>query len=181
MFLNKIKLYSFIVLIAGNLSVFAKSMTDKDIDTQINMLYEHNPILNECNVCSKTNNQNVTLKGCVQNYLEKELAEDLASLVEYIDKIDNQIKVNPTLPVSKNKASVSDKMSDTLISRLIHAKIILNPLIHASNIHIKTFNRITALSGSVYTLEEKKLAYKIALKTKGVLDVKNKLKICCPV
>ncbi|WP_131782852.1 BON domain-containing protein [Legionella gresilensis] len=177
MFINKLKLYCFVVLIAGNYSVFAETNTDKEIDTQINMLYEQNPVLKEHNVCSKTNDQEVTLKGCVQNSSEKELAEDLASLVEYIDKIDNQIKVNPNLPAAKNKASIPDKISDTLISRLIHAKLIVNQSIHASNLHVKTLKGIAILSGDVSSVEAKKLAYKLALETKGVVDVKNKLKV----
>ncbi|STX51025.1 Osmotically-inducible protein Y precursor [Legionella busanensis] len=177
MFINKLKLYCFVVLIAGNYSVFAKTNTDKEIDTQINMLYEQNPVLKEQNVCSKTNDQAVTLKGCVQNSAEKELAEDLASLVEYINKIDNQIKINPNLPNTKTKAAVSDSLSDALISGLIHTKLIVNQSINPSNLHVKTLKGITILSGSVSSLEAKKLAYKIALETKGVVDVKNKLKV----
>ncbi|STX28527.1 Osmotically-inducible protein Y precursor [Legionella beliardensis] len=177
MLLNKFKLCFFVLLITGNSAIFAKSTTDKDIDTQIDMLYARNPVLKEHEVCSKTNEHQVTLKGCVQSHAEKELAQDLASLVEYVDKIDNQIKVNPKLPAAKNKASVPDKMSDALISRLVHAKIILNQSIHASNVQVKTLNGITILTGNVSSVEEKKLAYTIALETKGVVDVKNKLKV----
>lgn len=177
MTLNHIKLSFFLFFTLSSCLVFAKSTTDKDIDTQVNMLYKHNPILKQHNVCSKTEEQCVTLKGCVQNHSEKELAEDLASLVEYIDKIDNQIKVDPTLPVSKNKASAPTKLTDALISRLVHAKLMLNPAIQGSTIHVKTLNGITLLTGNVASRKEKQLAYQIAFETKGVMDVKNKLKV----
>lgn len=168
---NKFKLFCSMWLIIG--LCCAKSPTDKDIDTQINMLYEKNPVLNEKNVHSKTNEQQVILKGCVRNKAEKELAADLAGLVEYIDSIDNRIKVNPKVQT----AATHTKVSDVLINHLVHSKLMLNQSICAATIQVKTLNGITILSGSVPSVEQKKLAYKIALETKGVVDVINKLKI----
>jgi osmotically-inducible protein OsmY len=159
-------------------SCFAKTPTDTDIDTQIHLLYKKNPILNEKNVHSKTEKQKVILQGCVRNHSEKELAEDLAGLVDYIDRIDNKIEVkgHPKTP-SKNASALPDQFSDAFISRLVHSKIFLDPSISCSNIQVTTLNRITILKGKVATLKQKKRAYEIAYKTKGVVDVVNKLKV----
>jgi osmotically-inducible protein OsmY len=176
MVIKQIKLICYMLIVVCCCS--AKSITDKDIDTQINMLYEKNPILNEKKIHSTTKQQNVTLRGCVRNYEEKELAEDLAGLIDYIDSIDNKIKIkNSTEVRSKNSASLQHKISDTLISRLIHAKIMLNSSICGVNIHVKTLKGITVLTGVVALVEEKKRASEIAFKSRGVIDVINKLKV----
>lgn len=173
-----IKFKSFLLVSMVSSACFATSVTDKDIDTQINMLYEKNPVLNEKLVHSNTKNNHVTIKGCVKSRSEKELATDLASLVEYIDSIDNQIKVDPHLHTSSNNHTHPfTQMSDLLISRLIHSKLMINPSICNSNIKVKTLNKIVILSGTASSLKEKKLAHKIALETKSVTDVVNKIKV----
>lgn len=173
--LKKPTLFCYALIVAS--FSYASSPTDKDIDTQINMLYEKNPILNEKKIHSKTDNQHVVLKGCVKNHAEKELAEDLAGLVDYIDHVDNKIQVNshPTKH-SKNSAPIARKVSDSFISRLVHAKLMLDSTIN-SDIHVTTLNGITILAGKVASLKEKNHAAEIAFKSKGVVDVVNKLQV----
>lgn len=178
----------FFTLVSSNAGTQASSryscnsvMEDNDIDMQIKMLYQSNDLLKGYALSSETKNRVVSLRGTVNNEEESRLAEDLASLVDYIRKIDNQIVINHKAKPSPQPLTASKKLADLAITSLVKSNLLLEPKIKGLKIHVVTYNHITILTGFVNSNKEKKLAHKIASHTKGVVAVKNNLKINhCP-
>lgn len=150
---------------------------DKDIQIQAQMLFELNPVLKFYSIHAKALNRQVTLYGEVRTQSEKELAQDLTAMVEYVAKVNNQIRINPQAGKKAKQSAWSQKIIDATISSKIKTKLFTHAKTHALAIHVRTLNSIVWLNGTVNDVEEKKLATDLALQTKGVLAVKNKLKI----
>lgn len=150
---------------------------DEAIELQISTLYSLNPVLNGYNIKVKSVNGVVFLYGSVRTPIEKDLAYDLASFVDRVKKIDNNLEIKPHIKLNPKQSRWGQKVTDATITSLVKSKLLLEPITHGLNIHVVTVNNITTLSGKVNSNLEKERARDLAINTKGVAGVENKLKV----
>ncbi len=108
----------------------------------------------------------VTLKGEADSYWQKARIEDLASSVEGIIEVKNEIKVIP-----------SDKAPDSAIKKEIVSALERMEVIGLDKLQVEVKEGVVTLSGTVPTWD---IAFDVedtARYTGGVTDVKNNLKV----
>lgn len=160
--------------------IVTKSKTDVDdvlIKTRIQTAYSLNPVINHFNLDVNIQNGVVSIKGALQNDVQKELAlaiarADLGSL----DVLDN-IKVDPRTKAGEIPNSFGQKVKDATLTSLVKSRLALNSVTKNSKIKVATINNVTTLEGDVATLAAKDTADRIAIKTLGVSTVKNYLTV----
>lgn len=109
------------------------------------------------------------LQGTVPNYTAKLAAERDAYYIEGITQVDNQliIKFPPTLAIP----------SDKEIEGSIKNSLLWDSNLLASEIEVRVSKGVVTLTGTAYSYWEKHHAADIANKTRGVLEVNNKLHV----
>lgn len=108
----------------------------------------------------------VTLQGKADSYWKRARIEDLASSVEGILKVDNEIRVTP-----------SDKPADSAIKKEIIDALGRMEVRGLDNIRVEVGNGIVTLTGSVPTWSTAFDVEDTARYTEGVVDVKSRLEV----
>jgi osmotically-inducible protein OsmY len=139
---------------------------DEEITEKISNTLQWNSKIESAHIHVETINRFVTLRGTVATYWEKYEAEKLANRSNEVKGVVNLLKVRLT-----NK--IIDKDIENDIKRAFKRNI----LIDEKEIRVKSENGTVQLSGSVKNYLEKLEAIDIAIYTKGVVDVVDKLLI----
>ncbi len=108
----------------------------------------------------------VTLKGDIDSYWQKARTEDLASSVDGVSEIKNEIRVIP-----------ADKSPDGAIKREIVSALERMEVKGLENLQVEVKEGVVTLSGSVPTWDTAFDVEDTARYTGGVTDVKNKLTV----
>ena len=108
----------------------------------------------------------VILGGSVGNLKAKSAAAQDAKDVVGVSLVDNFLKVRP-------QQRPTDKEMETQLK----AALLWDPLLESSTIDVGVINRVAYLSGAVDSSLEKAEAQDVASRTKGVLLVRNHLKV----
>ncbi|EIK97596.1 hypothetical protein PMM47T1_07416 [Pseudomonas sp. M47T1] len=115
-----------------------------------------------------------TLKGRVENDVDRDLAEQIALQTSGIDKVDNQLAVDPALadqpPVQKQ---IAQRFDDATLTATIKSKLLWNSATQALDTEVSTQGGVVTLKGHAQTAEAKQLAGDLATNTEGVTQVNN--------
>lgn len=115
-----------------------------------------------------------TLKGRVENDVDRDLAEQIALQTSGIAKVDNQLTVDPTLadqpPVEKQ---IAQRFDDATLTATIKSKLLWNSATQALDTEVDTQGGVVTLKGHAQTAEAKQLAGDLATNTEGVTEVNN--------
>lgn len=153
--------------------------------------YTLNRHLNPFDIEIDVNDGVATLRGSVDNTVERDLAEELALGVDNIKKVDNKLTVNPNSDQSANPASdkmpskdFSDtgrdfmqKVEDANVTAKVKSQLLWNSNTDGLDISVTTRGGVVTLSGEVKSDAESQLAAQIARNTNGVIEVNNTLQI----
>ena len=150
---------------------------DVMIKTRIQTAYGLNPLINHFSLDVNTQAGIVTVKGALQNNEQKELALKIASSVEGVKQVVDNIKVDPRTAIGEVPYSFGQKVKDATLTSMVKSKLLLNPNTKGSDIKVTTVNNTVTLKGNVVSLEEKEIAEKVAIKTAGVSTVRNYLTV----
>ncbi len=112
----------------------------------------------------RTVNGVVTLTGTLPSSYPKQVAATLASFVQGVTSIQNQIVVKP--PTVRSDATI---LSD------IRAHYAQNPVIPASKVNVAVANGVVTLTGTVSSFVQADQAESVARFIPGVIDVRNNL------
>lgn len=149
---------------------------DNLIEAKLRTIYNLNPALSKYNIKVSAAEGVVDIDGAVSNTSEKELAEQLAKMVDDVKEIRNNLNVDRQVKTGDEYSSWGEKISDATITTLLKSRLLLDPRTSALNVNIETINSIVTLKGTVKTPKEKRLIGEIAAQVPGVVAVKNYLK-----
>ena len=108
----------------------------------------------------------VILGGNVGNLKAKTSAEQDAINIAGVEGVDNYLKVRP-----------NGRPTDAQMENELKAALFWDPLVDSSTITVAVINRVAYLSGGVDSSFQKTEAQDVASRTKGVLVIRNHLKV----
>ncbi len=115
-----------------------------------------------------------TLKGRVENEVDRDLAEQIALQTSGIDKVDNLLTIDPELanqpPVQKR---IAQRFDDVTLTATIKSKLLWNSATQGLDTDVDTQNGVVTLKGHAPTAEAKQQAGELATNTEGVTQVNN--------
>jgi osmotically-inducible protein OsmY len=120
----------------------------------------------------------ILLTGQVHSEEQKALAEDLASGTRGVEKVDNEIEVldaHGNVTAEEGGNSVVDVLSDEWAEKRVEQAIAFSRNVSIWDLDVEVDDNVCVLVGTVPTEEAKKLAGDIALETRGVDEVVNKI------
>lgn len=107
----------------------------------------------------------VTLSGHVPNLLSKQVAVGLAERVRGAVAVLDEMEVN------------AERRDNALLKKDVRAALAADPSTHRLAIQVTADDNVVTLAGTVPTNGQKTLVEEVAMSVKGVIEVKNKVKV----
>ena len=170
-----------IALLASSSAAFSDSVSDDLIEarqeTQIWTTYALSPYLRASDLKVSVEDGRATLKGEVEEEVNRDLAKQIALGVGGIASVDNQIVVKADYkPAARTSdRGYGDVIDDATISTTIKSKLLWSLYSDATAINVDTNLGKVTLNGTADTAAAKLLAGRIAMNTRGVYAVDNRL------
>lgn len=118
------------------------------------------------------------LKGKVENEVDRELAERIALDVKGIDKVDNQLEIDPEVAAEPGaKASMAQRFEDATLTATVKSKLLWSSVTEALKIEVDSKDGVVTLKGRAQSPEAKEVAGNLATNTDGVVSVNNLISI----
>ncbi|MCD5983330.1 BON domain-containing protein [Pseudomonas sp. CDFA 610] len=115
-----------------------------------------------------------TLKGKVENEVDRELAERIALDIKGIDKVDNQLEIDAAVASEPGtKANMAQRFEDATLVATVKSKLLWSSVTEALNIDVDSKDGVVTLKGRAQSPEAKELAGSLASNTDGVVSVNN--------
>jgi len=148
-----------------------RSLHPDRLEARIQTTYELSPYLrpHELSVAVSKEGE-ATIKGMVNEDVDKELAGQIALGVEGIKKVKNDIEVKADYRPVGNR-----KVDDFSITTAVKSKLLWSKNTDGMDIQVTTVAGTVTLQGKAETAVSRELAVRIALNTNGVHKVDNKL------
>jgi hyperosmotically inducible protein len=152
--------------------------------------------LNNTDISVETNDGMVTLKGTVENDAQVQRAKEIATNVDGVKMVHNDLKIgttestaNKAVDETKNLANKTEEgikdtgkkagkaINDASITAEIKLKLAGDDLTDALDINVDTQNAVVTLNGTVGSQAEADRAVQLARSVEDVKNVHSKLKI----
>lgn len=151
---------------------------DAWIDGKLEGSYLLNGELNNFRIDTDVENGNVTLNGTVRSEAHKELAGEIASNLEGVGTVSNNLVVGEEGDAyADNERDFSTRFFDMTTTVGLKSNFALNSELEAHEIDIDTNEGVVTLEGEVQSEAAKMLAEEIASGYDHVSRVDNKLRI----
>jgi osmotically-inducible protein OsmY len=151
---------------------------DAWIDGKLESSYLLNSELNNFKTDTLVENGMVTLTGSVPSDAHKALAGEIASNLDGVVKVDNQLTVGrETAHYSDSDRNFSTRFHDMTTTVALKSRFAVNEDIDATDINVDTKDGVVTLEGEVASKTESMLAEEIASSYDYVTDVENHLRI----
>ncbi|MBD3288560.1 BON domain-containing protein [candidate division KSB1 bacterium] len=147
--------------------------TDTRLARDIRKALEWDPYLDRHEVVVSVSNSKAYIAGSVNTAFEKQRASKIASEVNGVVAIENNIKVDENLYDFDMNIPWQE---DWKISRDVRLEMLWNPYIEEDSIKIDVLEGVVTLTGTVETYQQKRMARKEAFQG-GAKAVKNKLEV----
>jgi osmotically-inducible protein OsmY len=159
---------------------FEGAAKDAWLTGRIESMYLLNENLSPFQISTNVENGTVYLTGTVDSDIDKDLAGALATNLEGVMNVENQLTIdaseNPAADSSDNaRRDFGTWVDDATTTAAVKARLVGNGNTKGLQIDVDTSQDIVTLSGSVKTDEEKALAEEIARLVKDVEEVHNNL------
>ena len=183
--LRKLSLVSSIALamvaIGGPVAAGAPSqdVLEARQESQIWTTYALSPYLRANDIKVSVDDGTATLTGMVEEDVNKDLAKQIALGVDGIKEVDNQIAVKSdyVTPARGAKRGYGDMVDDETITAAVKSKLHWSKNAHGMDTAVSTDWGKVTLTGTADSAETKDLATRLALNTRGVVAVDNRLVI----
>ena len=141
-------------------------------------VYALNRHLNPFDIKVDVENGRATLSGSVESEVERDLAEQLALGIEGVNKVDNQLLVDPRASTqSGNRPSLAQRFDDATLAATVKSRLLWNSNTDGLDIQVKARDGEVTLTGNAETPAAKELAGALAANTEGVREVFNHLSV----
>lgn len=118
------------------------------------------------------------LKGKVENEVDRELAERIALDIKGIDKVDNQLEIDPNVAAEPGtKANMAQRFEDATLTATVKSKLLWSSVTEALKIEVDSKDGVVTLKGRAQSPEAKEVAGNLATNTDGVVSVNNLISI----
>lgn len=126
-----------------------------------------------------------TLRGVVESTAERDLAAELASIIEGVREVRNDLEIDPALDVSPvdvqprlpTDKSLAQRFDDATLAATVKSKLLWNSNTDGLDIQVRAENGVVSLSGNAGTPVAKELAGELVANTPEVREVHNHLSI----
>lgn len=126
-----------------------------------------------------------TLRGVVESTAERDLAAELASVIEGVREVRNDLEIDPALDVSPvdvqtrlpTDKSLAQRFDDATLAATVKSKLLWNSNTDGLDIQVRAENGVVSLSGNAGTPVAKELAGELVANTPEVREVHNHLSI----
>ena len=170
-----------LALASGAASAASQSISQDVIDarqeTQIWTTYALNPYLRANDLQVSVNKGKATLRGSVEEGINKELAEEIALGVVGVKEVNNEIKVagDYVAPDKSQARSYGEAIDDSTITAVVKSKLTWSKYTSGLTTKVVTKSGRVTLTGSADSAESKELAGRLASNSRGVTAVDNRL------
>ncbi len=157
----------------------SQDIVDARQERQIWTTYALSPYLRANNLVALVQSGQVRLTGTVAELAEKELAEAIAAEVTGVQKVDNQIVVQPGYaPVEQTTTrSFGEAMDDAAVTLEVKSKLAWSKSLQGLRAMVDTTRGRVRLRGVADSQSAKTLAGRLAETTRGVAGVDNQLTV----
>lgn len=157
--------------------VVAGEVTDARQESQIWTTYALNPHLRANDLKVSVEDGTATLTGNVEEEVSKELAKEIALGVSGITEVNNQIVVQPDYvpPKTADSRSFGDFVENASITTAVKSKLVWSKNTNGMSTKVETDAGRVTLSGTAESAEDRDLAGRLAMNTRGVSSVDNQL------
>jgi hyperosmotically inducible protein len=185
--LIKKKQSTLLVLLVGSLSVpvmaqdskVNQDVLDARLESQILTTYQLSPYLRHDDITVTVEDGKATITGRVESDVNKDLATEIAQGVKGISDVDNSMitEDNYQTPVRKGGPSYAEIIDDASITAAVKSKLVWSRYVDSSTTKITTKKGMVTLTGTAENKAAVDLAENLAMTTRGVMSVDNKLKV----
>ncbi len=152
------------ILAKGNAGEYSN---DSDITTRVQNALAADLIVGKEDIEVETHRGTVLLSGFVDTVEQVNRAGEIASHIEGVTSVKNNIVVK--------EESFGEYIDDTVITVKVKSAYAVDPLVSALAVKVETFNGVVQLSGFVDNVEQARKAEEVAAGVKGVKFVKNNI------
>jgi osmotically-inducible protein OsmY len=180
--LKKIALATAAAGLIGMTPVGAQA-AQSDLQTQLSQARQEGSIwtafalnrhLSPFNIGVKVEQGTAVLTGKVENQVDKDLATQIAGDTQGINKVDNQLEIDPQVAAEPGtKANMAQRFDDATLTATIKSKLLWNSVTEGLNIDVSAAKGVVTLKGQAKDAEAKQLAGSLASNTDGVTEVNN--------
>jgi len=169
--------------LAGSGTAFANATPSQEViearqESQIWTTYALSPYLRANDLKVSVHEGKATLTGFVAEDVNKDLAKQIALGVDGIKSVDNQIEVTPNYKAAANMdRGYGDKIDDAQISSSVKSKLQWSRYSEQLTTDVETSRGKVTLTGTADTKEVKEAAGRLAMNTRGVRSVDNRLAV----
>jgi len=153
----------------------AARVFDIDIRTGVESGIARSPELKNQQVTVAVVNRVVPLTGSVDTNVQKAGAEQVASAVDGVASVSNQVQVKNPEPVPDPASTAKAPEDDATLGKRVEFELFRSEAIDISGLTVAAANGQVTLSGSVPTKAERLLAERIARDVTGVSGVANQI------
>jgi osmotically-inducible protein OsmY len=134
--------------------------------------------LSPFNIGVKVEQGTAVLTGKVENQVDKDLATQIASDSQGINKVDNQLQIDPQVAAEPGtKANMAQRFDDATLTATIKSKLLWNSVTEGLNIEVAAAQGVVTLKGQAKDADAKQLAGSLASNTDGVTEVNNLISV----
>ncbi|MFJ3525709.1 BON domain-containing protein [Pseudomonas sp. NPDC090203] len=134
--------------------------------------------LSPFNISVQVEQGTATLKGKVENQVDKDLATQIASDVQGINKVENLLEIDPQVASEPGtKANMAQRFDDATLTATIKSKLLWNSVTEGLNIEVSANQGVVTLKGQAKDADAKQLAGSLASNTDGVTEVNNLISV----
>jgi osmotically-inducible protein OsmY len=164
---------------AVNAATASQDVTNARQETQIWTTYALSPYLRANDLKVSVHNGKATLTGKVEEGVDKDLAKQIALGVTGVKEVDNQIVVQSDYspPPNSSGRSYGEVIDDATISATVKSKLVWSTYTDGFATEVEARLGHVTLMGSADSAAAKELAGRLAMNTRGVVAVDNRLTV----
>ncbi len=159
------------------MSADAARVFDLDIRAAVESGLARSPELKDQKIAVAVNKRVVTLSGSVETTVQKTGAEQVASAVDGVESVDNQLQAKTSEPVPDPASKARPPEDDATLAKHVEFEIYRTEAIDLADVKVVAANGQVTFTGTVPTKAERLLAERIARDVTGVSGVVNQLTV----
>lgn len=156
-----------------------QGLKDARLESQILTTYQLSPYLRHDDITVTVESGKATISGRVESDANKELATEIAQGVKGITKVDNSMitEDNYKKLSRSGESSYAEIIDDASITAAVKSKLVWSRYINSETTKITTKKGMVTLTGTAEDKAAVELAENLAMTTRGVMSVDNKLTV----
>jgi hyperosmotically inducible protein len=156
-----------------------ETVADSVITTKIKTEYAKDKLVDMLDITVETDDKGVvTLSGTAKSKAQADQAAKIARETKGVTSVKNNLKIAAVPAKQSTASSVKEAVADSVITTKIKAEYAKDKLVDMLDISVETDDKgAVTLGGMAKTKAESDQAVKIARETKGVMSVRNNIKV----